>query len=151
MLLSIPTGGGKTEAFLIPLIAHLYDDRARQLASGRIPNPAVRAIVMYPTRALANDQARRISEILYQMNQNAVEDRKISVGVLTGDTPRSDYELITEKSLLQLCPRCSSVLTNFSEKNGPNSKERIHYVRCICGAEIDFFPLNSCRYSESTS
>jgi len=141
LLLSIPTGGGKTEAFLIPLIAHLYNERAHQLASGHIPHAVVRAIVMYPTRALANDQARRISEILYQMNQNAIEDRKISVGVLTGDTPRSDYELITEKSLLQLCPRCSSVLTNFSEKKGPNSKEHINIVRCICGAEIDFFRL----------
>ncbi len=141
LLLSIPTGGGKTEAFLIPLIAHLYDERTRQLQSGRIPRAAVRSIVVYPTRALANDQARRIAEILYQMNQNAIEDRKISVGVLTGDTPTSGYNLLTEKSLLQLCPRCSLVLTDFSEKKGQDSKESITIARCICGAEIDYFRL----------
>src|SRR6266496_977179 len=141
LLLSIPTGGGKTESFLIPLIAHLYDERTRQLRSGLIPRAAVRSIVMYPTRALANDQARRIAEILYQMNQDAVEDRKISVGLLTGDTPTSGYNLLTEKSLLQLCPRCSSVLTYFSEKKVQESKGNVTIARCICGAEIDYFRL----------
>lgn len=141
LLLSIPTGGGKTEAFLIPLIAHLYDERTRQLQSGYIPRAAVRSIVMYPTRALANDQARRIAEILYQMNQDAVEDRKISIGLLTGDTPTNGYNLLTEKSLLQLCPRCSSVLTDFSEKKGQEGKRNITIARCICGAEIDYFRL----------
>src|SRR6266516_4089634 len=106
LLLSIPTGGGKTEAFLIPLIAHLFDQRERQLRANIIPQCAIRSIVMYPTRALANDQAKRIAEILYQMNKDAVEDRKISVGVLTGDTVSSSYNFLTEKSLLQLFPRC---------------------------------------------
>jgi ATP-dependent helicase YprA (DUF1998 family) len=141
LLLSIPTGGGKTEAFLIPLIAHLYDERTRRLQSNRIPKASVRSIVMYPTRALANDQARRIAEILYQMNQDAIEDRKISIGVLTGDTPTSGYNLLTEKSLLQLCPRCSSVLTDFSEKKVQESKRPLTIARCICGAEIDYFRL----------
>ncbi len=141
LLLSIPTGGGKTEAFLIPLIAHLYNQREHLLRSGRIPQAAVRSIVIYPTRALANDQARRIAEILYQMNQGAVEDRKISVGVLTGDTPNSGYNLLTEKSLLQLCPRCFSVLTSFPEKNIQGSDKTIAIARCTCGMEIDYFRL----------
>jgi ATP-dependent helicase YprA (DUF1998 family) len=141
LLLSIPTGGGKTEAFLIPLIAHLYDQRTRLLQSGFIPQAVVRAIVTYPTRALANDQARRIAEILYQMNEGAIEDRKISVGVLTGDTPDSGFNLLTEKSLLQLCPRCSSVLTNFLEREAQDKQGKIMVARCICGAEIDYFRL----------
>jgi superfamily II DNA/RNA helicase len=140
LLLSIPTGGGKTEAFLIPLIAHLYNQRDRLLRANQIPEAKVRSLIIYPTRALANDQARRIAEILYQMNQGAVEDRKISVGVLTGDTPNSGYNLLTEKSLLQLCPNCSAVLTQFPERT-IQGNTRINIARCICGAEIDYFRI----------
>jgi len=141
LLLSIPTGGGKTEAFLIPLIAYLYDQREKILRTGGIPKPIVRSIIVYPTRALANDQARRIAEILYQMNCKAIEDRKISVGVLTGDTPNSSYNFLTEKSLLQICPRCSAVLTTFTEKKIQDSSNPITIARCICGTEIDYFRL----------
>jgi len=141
LLLTIPTGGGKTEAFLIPLIAHLYDLRERELRAGHIPYPSVRAVVVYPTRALANDQARRIANILYQMNQEAVEDRKISVGVLTGDTPSSGYNLLTERSLLQLCPRCSTVINTFLDKKVQGKDEKLSIARCVCGTEIDYFRL----------
>jgi ATP-dependent helicase YprA (DUF1998 family) len=141
LLLSIPTGGGKTEAFLIPLIAHLYNQREQQLRAGYIPAAKVRSMVIYPTRALANDQARRIAEILYSMNCDAIEDCKISVGVLTGDTPSSSYNLLTEKSLLQLCPHCSTVLTNFPEKEIQGKNTKVVIARCICGAEIDYFRL----------
>jgi len=140
LLLSIPTGGGKTEAFLIPLIAHLYD-RKRAALMTREPLPArIRALIIYPTRALANDQARRITEILYTLNQGAVEGNKVTVGVLTGDTPNSGVNLGTEKSLLQVCPACSSVLTSFPSRS-LSQDVRLYYARCSCGAEIDFFRL----------
>lgn len=141
LLLSIPTGGGKTEAFLIPLIAHLHNQRTQLLRAGTVPQSAVRAIIAYPTRALANDQAKRIAEILCLINNEAVADRKISIGVLTGDTPASGQNLLTEKSVLQLCPRCSAVLTAFFEKVVQGSSKKITIVRCICGAEIDYFRL----------
>jgi superfamily II DNA/RNA helicase len=135
LLLSIPTGGGKTEAFLIPLIANLYDQkRERQVG------PHVRNLVIYPTRALANDQAKRITEILYTLNQGAIDDHKISIGVLTGDTPYSGNNLATERSLLQVCPACSSIITDFRTRELADGT-RLNYARCSCGAEIDFFRL----------
>ncbi len=140
LLLSIPTGGGKTEAFLIPLIAHLYDRKMEALRSG-IPLPSkVRTLILYPTRALANDQAKRITEILYTLNQGAIGDNKVTIGVLTGDTPNSGYNLGTEKSLLQVCPACSAVLTSFPSQQHADDVE-LYYARCSCGAEIDFFRL----------
>ena len=140
LLLSIPTGGGKTEAFLIPLIAHLYD-RKRAALHDHAPLPAqVRTLILYPTRALANDQAKRITEILYALNLGVVEANKVNVGVLTGDTPNSGYNLGTEKSLLQVCPACSAVLTDFPNRENANGAE-VYYARCSCGAEIDFFRL----------
>ncbi|GHO61368.1 hypothetical protein KSC_002600 [Ktedonobacter sp. SOSP1-52] len=141
LLLSIPTGGGKTEAFLVPLISHLHNQREKELRAGRIPSNRVRSMIIYPTRALANDQARRIAEILFLLNEGTIEDRKISVGVLTGDTPNSGYNLLTEKSLLQLCPHCSAVLTNFPEKEMQEGNGKLIIARCVCGAEIDYFRL----------
>jgi len=135
LLLSIPTGGGKTEAFLIPLIAHLYDQKR-----ARHTEPHVRNLIIYPTRALANDQAKRITEILYTLNQGAIDDHKVSIGVLTGDTPYSGTNLATERSLLQVCPACSSIITDFRTRDLADGTE-INYARCGCGAEIDFFRL----------
>jgi len=135
LLLSIPTGGGKTEAFLIPLIAHLYDQKRAGRAEAR-----VRTLIIYPTRALANDQAKRIAEVLYTLNQGAIESHKVTVGVLTGDTPSSGVNLITEKSLLQVCPACSAILTDFRTCTLSDGT-KLTYARCSCGAEIDFFRL----------
>lgn len=135
LLLSIPTGGGKTEAFLIPLIAYLYDQK-----QGGPQKAGVRALILYPTRALANDQARRMTEVLYSLNQGVIEKHKVSVGVLTGDTPLSGGNLNTERSLVQICPACSAIITDFRRRTLPD-ENAIYYARCSCGAEIDFFRL----------
>jgi ATP-dependent helicase YprA (DUF1998 family) len=137
LLLSIPTGGGKTEAFLIPLVAHLFDKKSQLLNKGVTPHSAVRSIVMYPTRALANDQAQRIAEVLYWLNENQADEKKVSIGVLTGDTEWKAYGSFgTRESLLQTCPRCENTLSEFDT---PHSDEDRVTARCSCGAEIDFF------------
>lgn len=81
------TGSGKTESFLLPLLASLIEERAvgagssrinpwweKQLAAGdttwqhlRTPGqqsvtPAVRAMVLYPTNALVEDQVSRLRQ-----------------------------------------------------------------------------------------
>ncbi len=63
------TGSGKTEAFLMPIIDHC-------LRAGR-PD-GVKAILVYPMNALANDQRDRIRRLL--------NDTQISFGVYTGET-----------------------------------------------------------------
>ena len=74
-LVTTGTGSGKTEAFLIPLLDHCR--RAR--AAGQ---PGIKALVLYPMNALANDQAQRIDALL---RANAEELGEITVGLYTGD------------------------------------------------------------------
>ena len=69
------TGTGKTEAFLIPLIAKGIDRYKK-------PN----ALLLYPTKALARDQLKRINEI--------TGFGYISTAIYDGDTPRKERKKI---------------------------------------------------------
>lgn len=50
------TGSGKTETFMIPIMARL----AREAGNPSWSSPAVRALVLYPMNALVNDQVSRL-------------------------------------------------------------------------------------------
>lgn len=54
------TGSGKTESFLLPIL----DSLLREQAAGTIHEPGVRALLLYPMNALANDQLKRLRHIL---------------------------------------------------------------------------------------
>ncbi len=66
------TGTGKTEAFLIPVVEALSRE-----SSARGP----RAVIIYPTKALARDQIARMERVAAAVG--------LRLGVLDGDTPRS--------------------------------------------------------------
>jgi Lhr-like helicase len=53
------TGSGKTECFIIPIIDYLLKERA----AGRL-GPGVRALLLYPMNALANDQVSRLRKLI---------------------------------------------------------------------------------------
>jgi hypothetical protein len=84
-LVATGTGSGKTESFLFPLI----DDLLRQ---GELERPGVRAILVYPLNALANDQMHRIARLLFR----DLGDPGVTLGRFTGqvrsDATRSDEE-----------------------------------------------------------
>lgn len=68
------TGSGKTESFLIPILdALVREHEAGTLDSG------VRALLLYPMNALANDQMKRLRQLL-------AEFPRITFGRYTGDT-----------------------------------------------------------------
>ncbi|OLR58524.1 hypothetical protein BHF70_02145 [Anaerostipes sp. 494a] len=78
IVVSTGTGSGKTESFLIPILRELtLEDENGTLSSG------VRALIIYPMNALANDQMERLREVLYNYPQ-------ITYGSYTGQT-KNDY------------------------------------------------------------
>ncbi len=84
IVVSTGTGSGKTESFLIPIFNQLIkEDENNELT------PGVRALIIYPMNALANDQMERLRELLADYGQ-------ITYGSYTGQT-KDEFE----KALLE--------------------------------------------------
>ena len=60
VVISTGTGSGKTEAFLIPILNHLLKEKE----AGTLSRPGIRALLLYPLNALANDQMKRLRQVL---------------------------------------------------------------------------------------
>jgi ATP-dependent helicase YprA (DUF1998 family) len=117
VIVATGTGSGKTESFLIPIINELM----REKEAGTL-GPGVRALLLYPMNALANDQVKRIREILLNYPE-------ITFGRYTGETAgtekqaRSSYfaaegkdapanELISREAMRETPPNI--LLTNYA-------------------------------------
>jgi ATP-dependent helicase YprA (DUF1998 family) len=75
LVVATGTGSGKTESFLLPILDRL----TREQDAGRL-GPGVRALLLYPMNALANDQMKRLRRVL-------ADSPEITFGRYTGDTP----------------------------------------------------------------
>jgi len=103
-LISARTGGGKTEAFMFPILNYciekIHENKDKQ---------GTKAIIFYPTKALANDQASRIINLLYTLNKLDLP-RKITIGILHGDVPKSEEDPKWDASQFEgipfECPAC---------------------------------------------
>lgn len=84
LIVSTGTGSGKTESFLIPII----DSLLREKEAGTLQKPGVRALLLYPMNALANDQLKRLRQLLSHTPE-------ITFGRYTGETKKgtSDAEI----------------------------------------------------------
>lgn len=91
LIVATGTGSGKTETFLLPLLDHLLQERAAGTLS-----PGVRALLLYPMNALANDQLKRLRRILAQFPD-------ITFGRYTGETEETDAR--AEQSFRNQFPR----------------------------------------------
>lgn len=80
IVITTGTGSGKTEAFLIPILQHLFLEEARGLLCH-----GVRALILYPMNALANDQLKRLRRLLSAYP-------KIKFGRYTGETKKEKRE-----------------------------------------------------------
>lgn len=101
-LVATGTGSGKTESFLYPILQHAKDN----------PNPGIKAIILYPMNALANDQASRLAQLI--AGTDAL--RGIRAALYTGEggsrTVVEKEGLITDRKTIQLNPP-DILLTNY--------------------------------------
>jgi hypothetical protein len=89
-LVATGTGSGKTECFLFPLIDRIFRE-------GDLDKPGVRAVLIYPMNALANDQLYyRIAPLLL----NALGNPGITFGRFTGQVDASATRGDVESKLL---------------------------------------------------
>ncbi|MFT4086124.1 MAG: DEAD/DEAH box helicase [Gordonia sp. (in: high G+C Gram-positive bacteria)] len=80
LVVSTGTGSGKTESFLVPILNSLVAERALGTLG-----PGVRALLLYPMNALANDQLKRLRFLL-------AERPDITFGRYTGETKESEQQ-----------------------------------------------------------
>ncbi|AJB41326.1 ATP-dependent helicase [Thermofilum adornatum 1505] len=120
------TGTGKTEAFLIPIIEDLLKE------------PNARAVLVYPTKALARDQVERI-----QYYTSAVFGFR--VGVYDGDTPDREREnlqsyppkiLITNPDMLHISLRKAGFLQEFLQETKYIVLDDAHIYSGVFGAHV---------------
>lgn len=83
LLIATGTGSGKTECILLPTIEQLL----REAAAGTLAQPGVRALLLYPMNALANDQLRRLRSLLKVFPD-------ITFGRYVGDTREKQHEAL---------------------------------------------------------
>ncbi len=86
VLVATGTGSGKTEAFLYPILLSLY----REFLEGRQPGPdsGVRALILYPMNALANDQKERLRTIAMRLKESG-SPFSFTFGEYVGATPEN--------------------------------------------------------------
>ncbi|RNE49367.1 DEAD/DEAH box helicase [Corynebacterium alimapuense] len=80
------TGSGKTESFLYPILDHCR----------RNPGPGIKALLLYPMNALANDQAERLASLISAHPELA----GVTAGIYTGDQAGKSGTKVTAKSLI---------------------------------------------------
>lgn len=83
------TGSGKTEAFLYPILDHVI----RAKAAG---DTGVKALILYPMNALANDQSRRLAELI--RGHDALKG--VRAAIYTGETAGRSRTRVTAEGLI---------------------------------------------------
>lgn len=81
------TGSGKTESFLYPILFELY----RQHLTGKLREPGVRAMILYPMNALANDQRQRLGELCEELRKKESSFAP-TFGQYIGQTPEDERD-----------------------------------------------------------
>ncbi|MDO5093774.1 MAG: DEAD/DEAH box helicase [Propionibacteriaceae bacterium] len=110
-LVTTGTGSGKTEAFLLPILDHCL--RARR--SGQ---HGIKALILYPMNALANDQAARLARLISRPDADGNQPlADITAALYTGEdgpqrTTITEDGLITDRHTIRDDPP-DVLLTNY--------------------------------------
>ncbi|WP_290595945.1 MULTISPECIES: DEAD/DEAH box helicase [unclassified Archaeoglobus] len=129
VIAAVPTGSGKTEIFMIPILQYCYEHRGE---------PGVKAILIYPMNALAKDQVERLRKILWTLNKDLPESEKITFAIYTGDTPKDKRELEKLERFTENC-----FLTDLERRiYGCPENCDTKQIRYSANDEVLYCPLN---------
>jgi ATP-dependent helicase YprA (DUF1998 family) len=144
LLVAAGTGRGKTESWLLPVLQYVLRAKDGQVSDQ--PVQSTKALLLYPTKALAQDQLRRLIRYLVPINRERGPLRRITVGIFDGDTPDGgvrqdqDSDYLNDAFRLFDCPvghreRCATCPRHLMiERQGsrltlalprPNCRERV--------------------------
>ena len=105
-LVTTGTGSGKTEAFLFPILDHV-------LRAKREGITGIKALILYPMNALANDQAGRLKDLILQHPELSGVRAGLYTGQETADrSVVSNEGLITNRYAMRSDPP-DILLTNY--------------------------------------
>jgi DEAD/DEAH box helicase domain-containing protein len=90
VVITTPTASGKTLAYLLPILQSM------------LINPDCTALLIFPTKALAQDQMKVIQSFLTQLNEAKDDKAMLSVGIYDGDTPQHLRKAIRQKTNILL-------------------------------------------------
>ena len=109
LIVSTGTGSGKTESFLIPVLNHIL----REHEQGKL-NKGVRALLIYPMNALANDQVERLRALL-------ADCPEITYGSYTGQTKETYRDALAEYKQLNdgAVPKSNELISREQMKVAP--------------------------------
>ena len=82
------TGSGKTECFLVPILAE---------CARRVGERGIKAILIYPMNALASDQAERLAELIHD---NEALRGKVTAGIYVGSKEKSPHGTMGERHII---------------------------------------------------
>lgn len=131
-LISSPTGSGKTEIYMLYIIAAILKNKLQNNEKG------VKFIIIYPRKALERDQLERFIEFLYNINkrldENNLGNLKVTIGVLDGDSVHENDKECKNGYFRQIqCGVCKANNKNNSLLKYSNKK-----IECENGHKFDF-------------
>ncbi len=147
LLVVASTGRGKTESWLIPILNDIL-----KIKMGEIPGKkkSVKALLIYPTKALSQDQFKRIVNILIKLNPNFPIDQRITIGIYDGDTPyKGDRD--AERYLFHAFRYFECPIINLEQDKCKKCGQRLKNIKGFKsyeGKERDYItvPDNTCQH-----
>ena len=128
VLISAPTGSGKTLTAFLSIINELVDSSEKQILEDK-----VYCIYVSPLKALGNDIQVNLLKPLQEINALAGKDLGIRIGVRTGDTTAADKAKMLKKTphILITTPESLAIMIN-----SPKFKEKLTQVQWMIVDEI---------------
>lgn len=141
-VLTAPTSGGKTYAFLIPALVMVLQDKLNEKNRN-----GIKVLLIYPRKSLERDQFNKILAILYRLNQYfknfGLKDVKITIGIDDGETPYNKKVESGSSFRGAICPACGAGGKEGGELRYTRTAKRT-WIRCSnCGATFDW--IYGCR------